>query len=112
MTAIDDLQQRLRQFATDRDWEQFHTPKNLAMALAGEAGELLAEFQWLTPEESLRVMDDEESAAGVRDELAVMIYLCRLADVLQIDLASVAVDKIGVNQGRFPPTTSRVVQDS
>lgn len=63
-TALEELAARLREFAAARDWEQFHTPKNLAMALAGEAGELLAEFQWLTPEESARVMDDAEAYRG------------------------------------------------
>lgn len=104
MSDIEDLQERLRAFADARDWGRYHTPKNLAMALAGEAGELLAEFQWLTPEESLEVMQDEVSAAAVRDELAdVAIYLLRLADVLSVDLAAAAADKIEVNEGRFPP---------
>ena len=104
MSDIEDLQERLRAFADARDWGRYHTPKNLAMALAGEAGELLAEFQWLTPEESLEVMQDEVSAAAVRDELAdVAIYLLRLADVLGVDLAAAAADKIEVNEGRFPP---------
>jgi NTP pyrophosphatase (non-canonical NTP hydrolase) len=71
-----ELTTRLREFAAARDWEQFHTPKNLAMALAGEVGELLAELQWLTPEEASRVMADPEAAARMRSELAdVTIYL-------------------------------------
>jgi NTP pyrophosphatase (non-canonical NTP hydrolase) len=105
VSEIDDLAERLRAFARARDWEQFHTPKNLAMALAGEAGELLAEFQWLTPEESSAVMADDESAAAVTDELAdVMIYLVRLADVLGVDLADAAKAKIERNEDRFPAT--------
>jgi NTP pyrophosphatase (non-canonical NTP hydrolase) len=73
----------LRDFARARDWERFHTPKNPAMALAGEAGELVACFQWLTPEESARVMDDPGIAADVESEPAdVLQYLIRLADVL------------------------------
>lgn len=80
MSDIEDLQERLRAFADARDWGRYHTPKNLAMALAGETGELLAEFQWLTPEESLEVMQDDVSAEAVRDELAdVATYLLRLA---------------------------------
>ncbi len=63
-TELEGLAARLREFAAVRDWEQFHTPKNLAMALAGEVGELLAELQWLTPEESARVMDDPETYRG------------------------------------------------
>ena len=81
-TPIEDLTARLREFVAARDWQRFHTPKNLAMALAGEAGELLAEFQWLTPEESTHVMADPEAGARVRAEIAdVTIYLLRLADV-------------------------------
>lgn len=102
MSDIERLQARLRAFAAERDWEQFHTPKNLAMALAGEAGELLAEFQWLTPEESATVMLAEAGAA-VRDEVAdVAIYLIRLADVLGIDLVAAADEKITRNDQRFP----------
>lgn len=103
MTDIEELTQQLREFAFERDWEQFHTPKNLAMALAGEAGELLAEFQWLTAEESMEVMDDPEAGHAVTDELAdVAIYLIRLADVLGVDLAEAAAMKIRRNEDRFP----------
>lgn len=69
-TGLEELTARLRQAVHERGWAPFHTPKNLAMALAGEAGELLAEFQWLTPEESRRVMDSPEKAEAVRSELA------------------------------------------
>ncbi|GAA4598097.1 hypothetical protein GCM10023194_74750 [Planotetraspora phitsanulokensis] len=68
-TELDQLAMRLQGFARARDWEQFHTPKNLAMALAGEVGELVAEFQWLTPEESRTL--DAETLGGVRAELAI-----------------------------------------
>lgn len=75
----------LREFAAERDWQQFHTPKNLAMGLAGEAGELLAEFQRLTPEQSAGLTAEQRRA--VADEMAdVLIYLCRLGDVTGIDL--------------------------
>ena len=101
---LEELASRLREFAAERDWGRYHTPKNLAMALAGEAGELLAEFQWLTAEESVAVMDDAGKAGAVRDELAdVLIYLVRLADVLDVDLATAAHAKIDRNDGRFPP---------
>ncbi len=81
--SLGDLAAALRDFARARDWERFHTPKNLAMALAGEAGELVACFQWLTPEESARVMEDPGIAADVESGLAdVLQYLIRLADVL------------------------------
>ena len=68
MNELEELQGRIREFVRERDWEQFHTPKNLAMALAGEAGELLELFQWLTPEESAAVMDDPQRARAVADQ--------------------------------------------
>ena len=87
-----------------RDWEQYHTPKNLAMALAGEVGELLACFQWLTPDESAHLMADPSAAAAVESELAdVLQYLIRLADVLGVDLAEAVRNKARINETRFPP---------
>ncbi|MGK5557712.1 nucleotide pyrophosphohydrolase [Actinomadura kijaniata] len=101
MQEIEELAARLRAFAEARDWEQFHTPKNLAMALAGEAGELLAEFQWLTPEESATIMDTP-AGPRVRAELAdVFSYLVRLADVLGVDLPQAAHAKIDENERRY-----------
>ncbi len=99
--TIEDLTLALRQFAADRQWEPFHTPKNLAMAIAGEAGELLAELQWLTPAESASLTPDQRKAVAA--EMAdVLIYLCRLADVLGIDLLDAAHAKVAVNAERFP----------
>jgi NTP pyrophosphatase (non-canonical NTP hydrolase) len=104
---MDELTERLRAFAAARDWEQFHTPKNLAMALSGEAGELISLFQWLTPEQSTQAMDDPELAAKIKDELAdVLLYLLQLADVLKVDLAEAAHAKMDRNEHRFPPRTS------
>ena len=98
---IEALAERLKQFADARDWEKFHTPKNLAMAVAGEAGELAAEFQWLTPEESSGLTKDQLKAVEL--EMAdVAIYLLRLADVLGIDIAGAVKEKIELNEGRFP----------
>jgi len=104
MEAIEALANRLSTFVAARDWEQFHTPKNLAMALAGEAGELVAEFQWLTAEESATVMEtDPDAARQIRSELAdVVIYLVRLASVLEIDLVDAAHTKIDKNELRYP----------
>ncbi|HEX6519804.1 MAG TPA: nucleotide pyrophosphohydrolase [Streptosporangiaceae bacterium] len=100
--TLDELAVRLREFAAAREWEQFHTPKNLAMALAGEVGEILAELQWLTPEEAARVMADPEAAARMRSELAdVTIYLIRLADLLGVDLIEAARAKIAENECRY-----------
>lgn len=101
--TIRDLQAVLAQFAHERDWEQFHTPKNLAMALAGEAGELLALFQWLTPEQSQALTAQPDHAEAVRLELAdVFAYLLRLADVTGIDLEEALAEKIELNRHRYP----------
>lgn len=95
------LRDILRKFAAARDWRQFHTPKNLAMALIVEAAELVEQFQWATPEESLDL--SAEKAAAVRDEVAdVLIYLVEIADVLNIDLIAAARDKIAKNALKYP----------
>ena len=109
MSDLDALARRLEQFADARDWAQFHTPKNLAMALAGEVGELVAEFQWLTPEQAATVMaEDAEAAARIRAELGdVTNYLVRLADVLGVDLIQAANAKIDANEKRYPADTYR-----
>jgi NTP pyrophosphatase (non-canonical NTP hydrolase) len=108
--SLGDLASLLRSFAQARDWEQFHTPKNLAMALCGEVGELVACFQWLTPDESKSIMNDPVGAEEIRSELAdVLQYLIRLADVLEVDLAEAVRAKAQVNERRFPPGTSRVL---
>lgn len=99
---VEHWQEQLRAFAEERDWSQFHTPKNLAMALSVEASELLQIFQWLTPDESQQVMRGRDADA-VQDEVAdVMIYLLRLIDVLGIDLEEVVAAKIERNAARFP----------
>jgi len=101
-TGLEELAARLRQAVHERGWAPFHTPKNLAMALAGEAGELLAEFQWLTPEESRRVMDSPEKAEAVRSELAdVFSYLLELADVLGVDLIEATNKKADIVARRY-----------
>jgi NTP pyrophosphatase (non-canonical NTP hydrolase) len=103
MSSIEDLTQRVRAFAEERDWGQFHNPKNLVMAAAGEMGELVAEFQWLTPEQSATVMDDPDAAPRVQAELGdVMIYLVRLADVLGVDLVRAGLDKLAESDRRYP----------
>ena len=99
---IEALIAEVREFAVSRDWEQFHTPKNLAMAIAGEAGELVAEFQWLKEEESLKGALSAEKLSDVELEVAdVAIYLLRLSDVLGIDLAEVIRKKLEINEARF-----------
>jgi NTP pyrophosphatase (non-canonical NTP hydrolase) len=101
--SLRDLADFLRDFAQARDGEQYHTPKNLAMALAGEAGELIACLQWLTPGEAAQIMQDAAAAASVESELAdVLQYLIRLADVLEVDLAEAVRKKVQLNERRFP----------
>ena len=101
--SIESLQQALAEFTAERAWEQFHTPKNLTMALVAETGELVELFQWLTPQESSRIMDDPANAARVREELAdVLAYLLQLADVLDIDLEQALTEKIESNRRKYP----------
>jgi len=98
----------IRAFADARDWAQFHSPKNLAMALTGEVGELVEIFQWLTEEESRRATQDPARAEQVRHELAdVLIYLVRLSDVLGVDLDAAVREKLAVNARKYPVETSR-----
>lgn len=101
LATLDGLRVALRRFADARDWQQFHTPKNLAMALSVEAAELLEQFQWLTPEQSARL--DARRKRAVADEIAdVLLYLTRLADVLGIDAVAAARRKIRVNARKYP----------
>ncbi len=102
MNEIQHLAAEIKKFADARDWEQFHTPKKLSMAVAGEAGELVAEFQWLTAEQSMRSNMSADKLKDVELEIAdVAIYLIRLADVLGIDVAEVVRKKIAINESRF-----------
>ncbi|MGP3982871.1 nucleotide pyrophosphohydrolase [Streptomyces sp. KR80] len=97
------LQHRLAAFAAARDWQPYHTPKNLAAALSVEASELVEIFQWLTPEESARVMDDPDAARRVTDEVAdVFAYLLQFCEVLGIDALAALSAKIDRNEQRFP----------
>lgn len=102
MSEIDNLKAEIKAFADSRDWEQFHTPKNLSMAVAGEAGELVSEFQWLTAEESKLSKLSPEKLSDIELEIAdVAIYLIRLADVLNVDVAGVVRKKLAINESRF-----------
>ncbi len=99
---IRNIQKQLATFADDRDWEQYHTPKNLAMALSVEASELVEIFQWLTPEQSASIMESSEKV-HVEEELAdIMIYLIRLADKLDVDLDQAVAEKIVKNGVKYP----------
>lgn len=99
--SLRQLRDELRAFAAERDWEQFHTPKNLAAALIVEAAELLEHFQWLTPAQSKRL--DTTTLAEVSQEIGdVLIYLTRLADMLGIDPLRAARDKLKLNAEKYP----------
>jgi NTP pyrophosphatase (non-canonical NTP hydrolase) len=103
---LEQLRARLADFAAERDWDQFHNPKNLAMAVAGEAGELVEHFQWLTFEEAANL------PALTRDEVAleaadVFLFLLRLCDKLDIDLADAAARKMTLNAERYPVHKAR-----
>lgn len=100
---LTDLAATLRTFAEERDWEKFHTPKNLAVSVAIEAAELLELVQWKTDDEAVAYFQTDEGRAALSDELAdVLIYLIRFADVTGVDLRSAADDKIATNRQRFP----------
>ncbi len=104
--SLNALRADLRRFAAERDWQQFHTPKNLAMALSVEAAELLEHFQWLTPEQSSRL--DAKARRAVGEELAdVLLYLTRLADVLEIDPLTAARRKLRLNARKYPVAKSK-----
>ncbi|MFD0920158.1 nucleotide pyrophosphohydrolase [Saccharopolyspora rosea] len=105
MGDVEGLRSRLRDFAAARDWEQYHTPKNLAMALSGETGELIAELQWFRDGEIERALAEGPLKERLADEAAdVLLYLVRLTDVCGIDLVEAAHAKIDRNETRFPPT--------
>lgn len=104
--SLETLRHRIRDFALARQWERYHTPKNLAMALIVEAAELVERFQWLSPEESAAL--DPARREQVRQEIAdVLIYLTRLADLLDIDLLDAAADKLELNARKYPVEQAR-----
>ena len=105
---IEALQQQLRTFVSERDWEQFQSPKNLAMALTAEAGELLELFQWLSEEQSRTLDPHGKDLEMARQEIAdVQIYLLRLADQLGIDLDRAVQDKLRINAEKYPVDLAR-----
>ena len=106
MTELDGLREQLRVFAAERDWGQFHSPKNLAIALSVEAGELLEHFQWLTEAQSREL--PPKTLAGVRDEIAdVLLYLIRLSDELGIEPIAAAERKLVENARKYPVDKAR-----
>ena len=106
MNEIESLRNQLRSFAAERDWDQFHSPKNLASALAVEAAELLENFQWLTETESQQL--PPEALTAVRAEVAdVLLYLIRISDKMGIDLIAAANAKIILNAAKYPVDKAR-----
>lgn len=102
-TTLADLRRRVAKFVAARDWEQFHTPKNLSIAVAIEAAELMEAFQWLSDEEAAALGDEEEKRAAVVDELAdVLIYALSLANALGVNVGAAVVEKLERNEHRFP----------
>ncbi len=116
-TRISELRQMVREFVDERDWQQFHSPKNLSMALAIEAAELMEHFQWITPDASREIGRDDDKLREVAEELAdVLCYAMAIANELHIDIASAMRDKMIKNrlkypadeyQGRYGPDDSR-----
>lgn len=108
LVDVEALSHAVARFAQEREWERFHSPKNLAMALTGEVGELVELFQWLSEEGSRTVAHDPATAGKVRDELAdVLIYLVRLADVLDVDLDQAVRSKLSSNALKYPVDRAR-----
>ncbi len=106
MNDLDTLRNQLRHFAAERDWDQFHSPKNLAAALSVEAAELLEKFQWLTEKDSQHL--SAEAREGVAQEVAdVLLYLIRISDKLGIDMIAAAKAKIVLNALKYPVETAR-----
>ena len=97
------LEAELQRFANERGFERYHSPKNLAMALTGEVGELVEIFQWMTEDQSRQAMADSATARHIREELAdVLIYVVRLASKLGIDLDAAVADKLAKNAAKYP----------
>ena len=110
LVDIQNLIVALDKFATDRNWEQFHSPKNLILALTGEVGELAEIFQWMGDVESRSAGETTATAQAVKDELAdVLFYLVRLASVLKVDLNAAAVQKLRSNAIKYPIETSHSI---
>lgn len=104
--SLERLRQAIVQFADERDWDQFHNPKNVVMALAVEAAELLEHFQWRTPEEAASLSAEEKEAVAL-EAADVLLYLLRLCDKLGIDLGAAAQRKIALNEQKYPVDKAR-----
>ncbi|SFR57462.1 NTP pyrophosphatase, house-cleaning of non-canonical NTPs [Marinobacter daqiaonensis] len=108
MEPIEKLQEKLSAFAKDRDWEQFHSPKNLAIALSVEASELLEHFQWLSTDASERKCLSDATIKEVENEIAdVFLYLLRLSDRLEVNIVDAAENKLAINAKKYPISLSK-----
>lgn len=102
-TSVEELKQWVRQFVDERDWNRFHAPKNLAMALAVEAAELMEHFLWISPEQSRQVVQDRDKLAQMGEELAdVLCFALALANQLELDLANTVKAKLAKNRQKYP----------
>jgi NTP pyrophosphatase (non-canonical NTP hydrolase) len=107
-TSLAELKSRVLSFARERDWEQFHAPKNLSMALAAEAGELMEHFLWVTPEKSRAIAQDGDKRGKISEELAdVVIYALEFANATGIDVAAAIEAKMAANAKKYPVEKSR-----
>lgn len=107
-TTVDELKTRILAFARERDWEQFHAPKNLSMALAAEAGELMEHFLWVASEESHAIARDESKREKIADELAdVIIYALEFANVTGLDVSTAIAKKMSANAKKYPVEKAR-----
>ena len=105
---VNKIMKMLRVFASERDWEKFHNPKNLAMALSVEASELVEIFQWLSEEESELSNLDDANLDRAKEEIAdILIYLIRISDELKIDLESAVKNKLSINEAKYPVESSK-----
>jgi dCTP diphosphatase len=101
MKDMEEAKKRIQEFAKDRDWDQFHSPKNLVMAMSVEVGELMEHFQWLTEQQSADL--DSEKFSAVKDEMAdIQVYLIRLADKLGVNILEAVEQKIQKNEQKYP----------
>jgi NTP pyrophosphatase (non-canonical NTP hydrolase) len=107
-TTVAELRELVQRFVDERDWHQFHAPKNLAMALAIEAAELMEHFQWISPESSRAVSDDADKLTAIGEELAdVLCYTLALANELQLDLSQAVRRKMQLNAAKYPAAEYR-----
>ena len=103
LTTVDSLRKEVREFMQERNWERYHSPKNLSMSIAIEAAEIMEHFQWYTSEESRKLVEDEQAWAQVTDEVAdVLIYCLTLANQLNMDISTAVTSKLERSRSRYP----------